>query len=133
MAEAEGSRIVIGGKTLLVDGGDSPEHLQKVADYVNRKLEESKNSPGYARMSVDTKTMLLELNIGDDYVTVKDGLDNALIELAEKNKELYELKKELSSVKSKYEIAKNQVVELQSKAAENAAKIIKLETELKKK
>ena len=133
MAEAEGSRIVIGGKTLLVDGGDSPEHLQKVADYVNRKLEESKNSPGYARMSVDTKTMLLELNIGDDYVTVKDGLDNALIELAEKNKEIYELKKELSSVKSKYEIAKNQVVELQSKAAENAAKIIKLETELKKK
>jgi cell division protein ZapA len=133
MAEAEGSRIVIGGKTLLVDGGDSPEHLQKVADYVNRKLEESKNSPGYARMSVDTKTMLLELNIGDDYVTAKDGLDNALIELAEKNKEIYELKKELSSVKSKYEIAKNQVVELQSKAAENAAKIIKLETELKKK
>lgn len=133
MAESEGSRIVIGGKNLLVDGGDSPEHLQKVADYVNRKLEESKNSPGYARMSVDTKVMLLELNIGDDYVTAKDGLDNALIELAERNKEIYELKKELSSVKSKYEIAKNQVVELQSKAAENAAKIIKLETELKKK
>ncbi|MCR4618556.1 MAG: cell division protein ZapA [Lachnospiraceae bacterium] len=133
MSDNNDLRITIGGKTLVVSGGDSAEHMQKVADYVNGKLEENKKSPGYERMSMDTKTILLELNIGDDYITAKDKLDDALIVLAEKNKELYELKQELSSVKSKYEMAKNQVVELQSKAAETAAKIIKLETELKKK
>ncbi len=133
MAENSDSRIVIGGKTLIVSSESNPEHLQKVADYVNTKLEECSNFAGYKGMSIDTRTMLLELNIGDDYITAKDSLDDALIELAEKNKELFETKQELASIKQKYELAKNQVVELQTKAAENAAKIIKLETELKKK
>ena len=133
MADNSDSRIVIGGKTLVVSSESNPEHLQKVADYVNTKLEECSTYSGYKGMSTDTRTILLELNIGDDYVSTKDKLDEALIELAEKNKELFETKQELNSIKSKYELAKNQVVELQTKAAENAAKIIKLETELKKK
>ena len=132
MSESKDCKITIGSKTLLVSG-ESAEHLTNVADYVNGTLDEIKNSPGYERMSMDTREILLELNIGDDYVSTKAKYDELLIELAEKNKELYEVKKELASVKSNYEMAKNQVVELQSKAADTAAKIIKLETELKKK
>ncbi len=133
MAESTDAKIVIGGKTLLVSSEESYDHLQKVADYVNSKLEENKKSEGYEKMSIDTRFMLLELNIGDDYINTKEKLDEALIELAGKNKELYELKKEYESLKKNYQIARDQVIELQTKAADNAAKIIKLETELKKK
>ena len=133
MAESSDARIEIGGKTLVVSSESNPAHVQEVADYVNDKINEISNFSGYHNMSADTRTMLLELNIGDDYVSAKDKLDEVLIELAEKNKELFETKQELTSLKSNYELAKNQVVELQAKAAENAAKIIKLETELKKK
>ncbi len=133
MAENTDAKIVIGGKTLLVSSEESADHLQQVADYVNKKIEENKSAPGYEKMPVDTRFMLLELNIGDDYVTTKAKLDDALIELAKKNKELYEIKQAFQTLKKNYEIARNQVIELQSKAADNAAKIIKLETELKKK
>ncbi len=133
MAESSDVRIEIGGKTLVVSSESNPTHIQKVADYVNGKINEISGFSGYNNMSADTRTMLLELNIGDDYVSAKDKLDEVLIELAEKNKELFETKQELTSLKSNYELAKNQVVELQTKAGENAAKIIKLETELKKK
>ncbi len=133
MAENTDAKIVIGGKTLLVSSEESADHLQQVADYVNKKIEENKAAPGYEKMPVDTRFMLLELNIGDDYVSTKAKFDDALIELAKKNKELYEIKQAFQTLKKNYEIARNQVIELQSKAADNAAKIIKLETELKKK
>ncbi|MBR1861702.1 MAG: cell division protein ZapA [Lachnospiraceae bacterium] len=127
------TRIILNGKTLVVGGGESPEHMQRVADYINAKILEYRENEAYAKMSADTKTMLLELNIGDDYITTKDKLDETLIELAEKNKELYEAKLELEEIKAKFDVAKNQVEELQNSAAQNAAKIMKLETQLKKK
>ena len=60
MAENSDSRIVIGGKTLVVSSESNPDHLQKVADYVNSKLEECSGFAGYRNMSLDTRTMLLE-------------------------------------------------------------------------
>ena len=125
------TKIIIGGKSLVVSGGDSEGHLQDVANYVNKKISEAESTPGYNKMTNDTKIMLLELNMGDDYITTKMDLDGAMTDLASKDKELYELKRENESMKKELEIAKKQVEELQNGAAENAAKIMRLETELK--
>ncbi len=127
------SKITIGGKALVISGSDSEGHLQEVADYVNKKLSEAQAAPGYNKMTNDTKIMLLELNMGDDYISAKSGLDEAMTNLASRDKEIYELKRENESLKKELETAKKQVEELQNGAAENAAKIMRLETELKNK
>ncbi len=127
------SKIVIGGKTMLVSSTESAEVLQKVAEYINGKLDECSGSRGYEKLSLDMRNMLLLLNVGEDYINTKEKADSALIELAEKNKEIYEIKQILAKLKAEYDTAKKMVNELQGKAADNAARIIKLETELKKK
>ena len=82
---------------------------------------------------MDTQGVLLQLNIADDYFKAKKQISILEEELQTKEKELYDLKHELISAQIKLENSEEQVKTLQQEANENAKKIIKLETELKKK
>lgn len=133
MAEKNDLLIKIGTKELTITSEDSAEHMQNIADFVNEKLVECEETDSFKMISPEMRTIILELNLADEYLKVKSSRDDALLELSERNKELYDLKHELISLKMNYDTCKKQVEELQENAAMNAAKIIKLETELKKK
>ena len=133
MAVKNTTQVLIGGKIMTLSGYESEEYLQKVAYYINNKMTELGQLPGYSRQSLETKHTLLDLNVADDYFKAKKQISILEEELQGKEKELYDLKHELISAQIKLENAEKQGKELQKQLNEDAKKIVRLETELKDK
>lgn len=71
MAVKNTAQVVIGGKIITLGGYESEEYFQKVASYINNKIAELSEMPGYSRQPMETKHTLLSLNITDDYFKAK--------------------------------------------------------------
>lgn len=127
------TEVIIGGKVFTLSGYESEEYLQKVASYINNKVNEYGKVDSFRRQPLDMQSVLLQLNIADDYFKAKQQLAVLEVELQEKEKEMYDLKHELISAQIKLENCEKQTKELQQELNENSKKIIRLETELKKK
>ena len=133
MSSKTDTEVIIGGKVFTLSGYESEEYLQKVASYINNKLNEYNKVDSFRRQPMDTQGVLLQLNIADDYFKAKKQILELEEDLQAKEKELYDLKHELISTQIKLESSEEQVKELQQNQADDAKKIVQLETELKKK
>ncbi len=133
MSSKNRTEVLIDGKIYTLSGYESEEYLQKVATYINSKLVEFKKIDGYSRQSRENKSMLLELNIADDYFKAKKQVEMVEEELEEKDRELYDLKHELIRVQIQMEAAEKSMADLQKESAELQKKIVRLETELEEK
>ena len=132
MASKTDVEVLIGGKLFTLSGYESEEYLHKVASYLNRKIDECSKIEGFKRQSVDTQSILMQLNIADDYFKAKKQISLIEDELQRKEKELYDLKHELVSVQMKMDNLERNNKELQAQNTEHAKRIVKLETELQK-
>lgn len=117
MAEKKGTKVVIGGKLYILSGYESEEYLQKVGIYLNNKLEELSESETFQRVSFDTKNLLIQLNIVDDYFKAKFTADEREKQLADKEKELYDIKHELVTSQMKIEDMQKTIDELKKKVS----------------
>lgn len=126
------TEVIIGGKVFTLSGYESEEYLQKVASYINNKMLEYNKVDSFRRQPLDTQNVLMQLNIADDYFKAKKQISLLEEEIEGKEKELYNLKHELIAAQIKLENTEKNVKNLQKEVNENAKKIIKLETELKK-
>lgn len=133
MSARTDTEVIIGGKVLTLSGYESEEYLQKVASYINNKINEYGRMDSFRRQPLDKQNVLLQLNIADDYFKAKNQISLLEEELQTKEKELYDLKHELISAQIKLESSEEKVKELQREANDNAKKIVRLETELKDK
>ena len=95
MAVKNTTQVLIGGKIITLSGYESEEYLQKVANYMNGKLTELGQLPGYNRQSQETRHTLLSLNIADDYFKAKRQAEMFEEELEAKDREMYDLKHDL--------------------------------------
>ena len=132
MSSKNKTEVLIYGKIYTLSGYESEEYLQRVATYINNKLAELKKLDGYARLSQELKSILLELNVADDYFKAKNQVEMVEEELAQKDQELYDLKHELISTQIKLEDAAKELEALKEQATEYQKQIVKLETELGK-
>lgn len=132
MSSKNKTEVLIDGKIYTLSGYESEEHLQRVATYINNKLAELKKLDGYARLSQELKSILLELNVADDYFKAKNQVEMVEEELAQKDQELYDLKHELISTQIKLEDAAKELEALKEQTTEYQKQIVKLETELGK-
>ena len=132
MSSKNKTEVLIDGKIYTLSGYESEEYLQRVATYINNKLAELKKLDGYARLSQELKSILLELNVADDYFKAKNQVEMVEEELAQKDQELYDLKHELISTQIKLEDAAKELEALKEQATEYQQQIVKLETELGK-
>lgn len=133
MSSKTDTEVIIGGKVFTLSGYESEEYLQKVASYINNKVNEYGKVDSFRRQPLDTQNVLLQLNIADDYFKAKKQISILEEELQTKEKELYDLKHELISSQIKLENAEKHSKDLQLEVNENAKKIVRLETELKDK
>ena len=127
------TEVIIGGKVFTLSGYESEEYLQKVASYINNKMNEYGKVDSFKRQPLDTQSILLQLNIADDYFKAKKQISILEEELAGKEKELYGLKHELISSQVKRENTEKRIKGLESELNEKAKSIVRLETELKEK
>lgn len=130
MSSKTDTEVIIGGKVFTLSGYESEEYLQKVASYINNKVNEYGKADNFRRLPLDTQNVLLQLNIADDYFKAKQQISLLEEELKNKEKEMYDLKHELIASQIKLENTEKTVKNLQLDANENAKKMVRLETEL---
>ncbi len=103
MSSKTNADVLIGGKIYTLSGYENEVYLQKVASYINSKLNEFSEMDTYRRLPSDMKSTLLELNIADDYFKAKSQVEKLEEDLDARNKEIYDLKHELISLRVKLE------------------------------
>ena len=135
MAVKNTAQVVIDGKIITLGGYESEEYFQKVAAYMNNKISELSQMPGYSRQAMETKHTLLSLNItddnqSDDYFKAKKQAEIFEQDLQQKDQEMYDLKHELISLKMQIEEAKKAEQEAQEQKNLLDGKVKELEKEL---
>ena len=113
MAVKNTAQVIIGGKIITLGGYESEEYFQQVASYMNKKIGELETVPGYGRQPMETKHMLLSLNITDDYFKAKKQVETYELDLQQKDQEMYDLKHELISLRMQIEEAQKNEQEAQ--------------------
>lgn len=131
MSAKTDTEVIIGGKVLTVSGNESAEYLQKVAAYINNKVNEYAKLDSFKRQSVDKQNMLIQLNIADDYFKAKKQIELLEQDLKAKDNELYDLKHELIATQIKLDNTTKSLKEANETLNENSKQIVRLETELK--
>lgn len=130
MAVKTDTEVIIGGKVFTLSGYESEEYLQKVASYINNKTNEYNKVDSFRRQPFERQSVLLQLNIADDYFKAKKQIEMLEEEIKSKEKELYDLKHELISTQIKLENLEKNNKNMQLELNENAKKIVRLETEI---
>ena len=103
MAVKNTAKVIIGGKIITLGGYESEEYFQKVASYINKKMDELSAMPGYSRQPMETKHTLISLNITDDYFKAKKQAEVFEQDLQQKDQEMYDLKHELIALRMQIE------------------------------
>lgn len=130
MAEKTSAEVIIGGKVYTLSGYESEEYLQRVATYINNKINEFNSMEELRRFPADMKATLLELNIADDYFKAKAQIEKLEQEIEQKDKEIYDLKHDLISNQIKAETDEKSLKELETEVRDLRLNKEKLEASL---
>lgn len=123
------AEVLIDGKVFTLSGFESEDYLQKVATYLNHKIEDCNENEGYRKQNAETRSVLLALNVADDYFKAKKQGNSLESDIELKDKEMYDLKHELISAQIKLDAAEQTIEDLKNKNNELQMQIVKLETE----
>ena len=58
MASKTATEVLIGGKVLKLSGYESEEYLQKIASFINSKINDLKQNDAYKTMDSEMKSVL---------------------------------------------------------------------------
>ena len=122
MSSKTDTEVIINGKVYTLRGYESEEYLQKVASYINNKINEYSKIESFRRLPLDTQNVLLQLNVADDYFKAKKQISMLEEELQAKEKELYDLKHELISSQIRLENAENAAKQARKESKGNDSK-----------
>ena len=61
------AEVAIGGKVITLSGYESREYIQKVAAYLDNKLDEHKKMESYNRLPLEFQNIMIQLNIADEF------------------------------------------------------------------
>ena len=128
MAAKRDIQVLIGGKVYTLSGYESEEYLQKIALYINNKMDEMDQIPNYRRLTMDMQKTLLELNMADDYHKAKKQIEMLEADIEEKDKTEYDLKHELISSQIQLEKSDKEIERLKNEINDLQKQIVKLET-----
>ena len=122
--------VIINNKRYTLRGYESEEYLQKIASYINNKHSDFKKQDIYKMLDSETKNVLLEINIADDYFKIKNQVKEIELENNNKSTEIYDLKHEIIAAHTQIESMNMELEHLKYELNEAQKKIIRLETEL---
>ena len=132
MSSKNKTQVIIAGKIYTLSGYESEEYLQKVAAYLNGKITEFRVMDGYHRLSQEKRSILMNLNIADDYFKVRKKIEELEEELSEKEKELYEFRHEMITTQVRLENAEKEKNALEEKNAQIQEELIRLRAQTDK-
>ena len=120
MAIKTASEVLIGGKVYTLSGYESEEYLQRIASYLNGKLNEYSHVEAFRRANVDRQNVLMQINIADDYFKSRKQIGDMEEDMNAKEKELYDLKHELVNAQMKLENMEKNIIQLEAEIRNNS-------------
>ena len=132
MAAKNTIKVLIDGKIVTLSGYESEEYLQKIALYINNKMSELNELPGYKRMGSDMQKTLLELNMADDYYKARKRIGELETDLEDKDKAEYDLKHELIAAQIQLDESSRKVDQLKDEINELQKQIVKAKADQQK-
>ncbi len=123
------AEVLIGGKVITLSGYESREYIQKVAAYLDNKLDEHKKMESYNRLPLEFQNIMIQLNIADEYFKAKKIADTLEGDLESKDKEIYDLKHELIALQNKFDKQADELARLKKDVQEYKDTIVKLEAQ----
>ena len=123
------AEVAIGGKVITLSGYESREYIQKVAAYLDNKLDEHKKMESYNRLPLEFQNIMIQLNIADEFFKAKNMADTLKGDLESKDKEIYDLKHELITLQAKTDKQAEEIAQLKKDAQEYESMIIGLEAQ----
>ena len=108
------TEVVIAGKIISVAGEEDAAYMTEVAAFINEKISELQKTANYGRMSAEMKTILLGMNLTDEYFRERKKNRILETELDLKNQELYSLRHELINAKLDLEKLQKQTLKEES-------------------
>lgn len=133
MATKTDTEVIIGGKVYTLCGYESEEYLQKIASYINGKINEFESEPAFSRAPLAMQNILMQINMADDYFKAKNQLRSMEEDFEAKEKELYDLKHDLVTAQIKMENMEKSLKAIKEELSVKDKKIVQLETQLKHK
>lgn len=130
MSAKTSAEVVIDGKVYTLSGYEGEEYLQKVAAYINSKINEFDALDNTRHLPANMKSTLIQLNIADDYFKAKTQVEKLERDLEMKDRELYDLKHDLISNQIKTESADERIKELEAENRELLLNKARLEATL---
>ena len=130
MSAKTSAEVVIDGKVYTLSGYEGEEYLQKVAAYINNKINEFESMESMRRLPANMKSTLIQLNIADDYFKAKAQVEKLEHDMEMKDRELYDLKHDLISNQIKTEGADERIRELEAENRELLLNKVRLEAAL---
>ena len=130
MNEKHYAQVLIDGKIYTLGGAEEAQYLQKVASYINDKTAQLKAKDGFSKQSQEYQSVMIQLNIADDYFKAKKLGDSLQSETENKDTAMYDLKHELIAAQIQLETANKQIEELKEEINKYKKNVVRLETEL---
>ena len=98
MASRQTVEFLIDGKVYRMTGYEEPDYINRMAAYINLRMEEFKKVENWRKLPADQRAVMIEMNLCDDLFKAKDLLEKKEAELALREKELYETKAQLAQL-----------------------------------
>ena len=124
------AEVVIDGKVYTLSGYEGEEYLQKVAAYINSKINEFDAIENTRHLPANMKSTLIQLNIADDYFKAKSQVVKLERDVELRDKEIYDLKHDLISNQIKTEGTDERIKELEAENRELLLNKVRLEAAL---
>ena len=113
--------VRIGGNDYTIVGVECEEHIQRVAMYIDKKLNEITRSNN--RLSTSMAAVLAAINIGDEYIRIKDKEIALEKDLNLANEELADIKAELERLTNERNMLEKRNTNLQVELARREAEL----------
>lgn len=130
MSAKTSTEVVIDGKVYTLSGYEGAEYLQKIAAYINEKIDEYEAIEDYRHLPLNMKATLIQINIADDLFKAKSLIEKLEHDLEMKDKEIYDLKHDLIAEQIKRENAEESMKTLEAENRELLLNKARLEATL---
>ena len=94
---------MIGGKLYNLNGDESEEYMQRVALYLNKKMDELKNGADLKRMNSRMQSILLAINIVDDLFKERKNVEEEKKRVSALTNENKRLQREIEKTRQELE------------------------------
>lgn len=122
--------VIINGKKYTLSGYESNDYMQRVASYLNDKCAQMAQQTDFRYLDKETQSVLIQLNIADDYFKLKALMKHKENDSDTKDNEIFDLKHEMIALQTRLEECEKELEQTKEKFYEEEKKNIRLETEL---